>query len=179
MKEEEVVLVDDAGYDLVDGDGSIRTMGKTEAHKLGLKHLAVSVFIMDGSRLLLQQRAHDKYHSGGLWTNTCCTHPRPGETPLETAQRRLKEEMGIATPLEELFQFAYSAECSPSVFENEYDHVFVGSWQGIPVPDRAEVSDWRWVDLEALEEEIASEPDLFTYWLRQALAEFVDHMRHD
>ncbi|MCK6445572.1 MAG: isopentenyl-diphosphate Delta-isomerase [Planctomycetes bacterium] len=167
--EERVVLVDADGRDLLEADGSQRTLGKTEAHARGSRHRAVSVFVFDGERLLLQRRADGKYHSGGLWTNTCCTHPRPGETPLAAATRRLDEEMGVRCELVELFQFVYHARVGRDVFEHEFDHVFVGAWRGEPTPLAREVAQWRWIDVTELRAEIEREPTRFTYWLRHCL----------
>lgn len=168
--EERVVLVDADGRDLLEADGSQRTLGKTEAHARGSRHRAVSVFVFDGERLLLQRRADGKYHSGKLWTNTCCTHPRPGETPLAAATRRLEEEMGVRCELVESFQFVYHARVGRDVFEHEFDHVFVGVWRGEPTPLAREVAEWRWIDVAELRRELEVEPQRFTFWLRQCLA---------
>lgn len=167
--EELVVLVDADGRDLLDAGGAPQTLGKAEAHRRGSRHRAVSVFVFDGERLLLQRRADGKYHSGGLWTNTCCTHPRPGESPLAAATRRLEEEMGVRCELRELFQFTYHAEVGTDVFEHEFDHVFVGDWRGSPRPLAGEVAQWRWAGARELLAELEREPERFTYWLRHCL----------
>ncbi|MCC6408361.1 MAG: isopentenyl-diphosphate Delta-isomerase [Planctomycetes bacterium] len=169
-EEERVVLVDADGRDLLSADGSQRTLGKAEAHRLGSRHRAVSVFVFDGERVLLQRRAEAKYHSGGLWTNTCCTHPRPGEAPAEAATRRLAEEMGVRCELVELFQFTYHAPVGVDVFEHEFDHVFSGEWRGTPTPLADEVSEWRWAPARDLADELEREPWRFTYWLRDCFA---------
>lgn len=179
VNNEFIVLVDAQGRDLLTPEGSVSTMDKYEAHRLGLLHRAVSVFLFDGCQLLLQKRAVDKYHSGGLWTNTCCTHPRLGESPLETSIRRLREEMGISCDLQELFQFSYFIQFAPDLYEHEYDHVFVGSWQGEPNPDPSEVEDWRWIDYWDLQQEIAQNPESFTYWLRVCLADVIQQVFPD
>lgn len=168
-REERVVLVDEHGRDLLEADGSPRTLGKLEAHRRGARHRAVSVFVFDGDRLLLQRRAHSKYHGAGLWTNTCCTHPRAGETALAASARRLAEEMGVRCPLREVFQFTYRARVGADLVEHEFDHVFLGEWQGTPAPLAREVSDWRWTRVQDLLAEIEREPERFTYWLRECL----------
>lgn len=167
---ERVVLVDPEGRDLRAADGSLRTQGKSEAHRLGTRHRAVSVFVFDGELLLLQRRAEGKYHSAGLWSNACCTHPRPGEAPAAAATRRLAEEMGVSCALVELFQFSYRAPVGADVVENEFDHVFAGEWRGTPAPLADEVAEWRWLPARELVAEIEREPARFTYWLRHCLA---------
>jgi len=122
-----VVLVDEYGHDLFNQEGRLSTMEKIEAHRRGWLHRAVSVFIFNNrNELLLQKRAIDKYHSPKKWTNTCCTHPLPGETPLMTARRRLSEEMGLVAILTEVFTFLYQADVGNGLTENEFDHVFSG-----------------------------------------------------
>lgn len=138
-------------------------MPKLEAHRRGELHRAVSVFVFDGDRLLLQKRA-DKYHSSGLWSNSCCSHPLPGESPPDAASRRLFEEMGVRCDLEEAFQFTYRLDVPPDLIEHEYDHVFLGEWSGKPRPDTSEVADWRWADIETLERELATDASSFTPW---------------
>ncbi len=175
MEEDYVVLVDESGRDCVTADGSIQTASKTEAHVKGLLHRAISIFVFSKDRkLLLQRRAIGKYHSEGLWSNTCCSHPRPGESLADAASRRLWEEMSIACPLEEVYQFLYFAEVGRAVYEHEYDHVFVGRGEGTPLPDPAEVSDWKWMDCDELRESLASEPEHYTYWLKQCFADVIE-----
>ncbi len=169
IDEERVVLVGPDGRDLRDGAGTVSTAGKQEAHRKGLRHRAVSVFILDEGRVLIHRRASGKYHSSGLWTNACCTHPRAGESPADAAARRLHEEMGIACELRELFHFEYCEPVGGGLVENEFDHVFVGHWRGSPRPDASEVAAWRWVTARELEREIEDDPSRFTCWLRQAL----------
>ena len=161
-----VVLVDEHGGALTDPDGTPRTMAKIEAHRQGRLHLAVSVFIFNSrDELLLQKRAAHKYHSADKWTNTCCTHPHPGETPLATARRRLYEEMGMRCRLFEAFTFLYRAEVGNGLVENEFDHVFMGFSDRDPRPDPSEVGDWKWVSLEKLKLEIARHPAAFSPWI--------------
>lgn len=164
---EEVVLVDT-------NDTQIGTMEKLEAHQKGVLHRAFSIFIFDPEgRLLLQKRAKQKYHSGGLWTNTCCSHPRPGEELLSATHRRLMEEMGFDSPVEEIHAFVYRAELDHGLTEHEYDHVFVGEWRGTPKPDPDEVEDWRFISIKDLRQEIAEKPETYTYWLKSCLEEIL------
>jgi isopentenyl-diphosphate delta-isomerase len=171
-----VVLVDKYGRDLFDQDGNLSTMGKMEAHSRGLLHRAISVFIFDDRNvLLLQRRAASKYHSPNKWTNTCCTHPSPGETPNNAAQRRLSEEMGIQTTLTEVFTFLYRADVGNGLIENEFDHVFFGVSNQNPDPNPAEVSDWDWVTIENLKKELIRNPKEYSPWLRICFDEIVNH----
>jgi isopentenyl-diphosphate delta-isomerase len=153
---------------LVDADDRpVGTMGKLEAHRLGLRHRAISVIVRDqANRLLLQQRASAKYHSGGLWTNTCCSHPRPDEDTRDAASRRLTEEMGFSCPISFLFTTHYRADVSNDLIEDEVVHVFGGRFDGAPDPDPAEVSDWRWMTPEEIARDIAARPELYTVWFR-------------
>jgi isopentenyl-diphosphate delta-isomerase len=168
--EEQVVLVNER-------DEEIGTMGKLKAHELGLLHRAFSIFLFDDNgRLLLQQRAAGKYHSAGLWTNTCCSHPRPGEPLLAAAQRRLAEEMGISTPLEHRFSFLYKGGFDNGLTEHELDHVFFGRWNGPVRPDTDEVGDWRYMAIEALGEDMRRAPDHYTIWLRACWDQVCEHL---
>ncbi len=158
--EERVVLVDE--QDMEQG-----TMEKLEAHRSGDLHRAISVFVMDHQgRMLLQQRAAGKYHSGGLWTNACCSHPRPGESPQEAAERRLKEEMGISAPVTFRFMFQYRAELENGLVEHELDHVFFATYAGPVRPDPEEVQDHAWYSLDAITTELEHHPERFTPWFR-------------
>jgi isopentenyl-diphosphate delta-isomerase len=155
-----VVLIDE--QDIETG-----TIEKMEAHRLGLLHRAFSIFIFDSEgRMLLQQRAAGKYHSPGLWTNACCSHPAPGETVGDAAQRRVQEELGIAPFLQPRFTFTYRAELENDLVEHEFDHVFFGHWDGPLMPDPQEVMDTRWVTLAEMDLEIADAPERFTAWLK-------------
>jgi isopentenyl-diphosphate delta-isomerase len=174
-KQNSVVLVDMSGCDLLDVDGRISTMGKIKAHRQGVLHRAVSVFIFnERNDFLLQKRAANKYHSPRKWANTCCTHPLPGETPLDSAQRRLYEEMGLVTPLTEVFTFLYQADVGNKLTEYEFDHIFFGLSNINPKPNPVEVSDWAWVNIEKLKEEIRHYPDKYTVWLRQCFDKVVN-----
>jgi len=153
---------------IVNANGqAIGTMDKMAAHRCGVLHRAFSVFIFNAKgQLLLQQRAFDKYHSGGLWTNTCCSHPRPGEFTLDAAHRRLQEEMGMDCKLAELFQFSYRHEFENGLIENEYDHVFMGVSDELPLPDPAEVAGYRYVDTDLLLFELVEQPNEYTAWFK-------------
>jgi isopentenyl-diphosphate delta-isomerase len=158
---------------LVDAeDREIGTMDKLDAHRRGLLHRAVSAFLVDSDgRHLLQRRAYGKYHSAGLWSNTCCSHPSPGESAAEAVSRRLREEMGVTVSLTPLFRYTYRAELENGLIEHEVDHVFLGRFDGVPSPDPAEVSEWRWIACDALEAEMALAPGNFTAWFRLLLPE--------
>ena len=164
---EQVVLVDET-------DAEIGVGEKLQAHIEGSLHRALSVFVFNpAGELLLQQRHPSKYHSGGLWSNTCCSHPRPGEAVAAAAQRRLREEMGIACDLERLFGFVYRVRFSSGLFEHEYDHVCAGVFDGdTPQPDATEVMAWRWVSLGSLQADVATHPERYTYWFRLLLDRF-------
>jgi isopentenyl-diphosphate delta-isomerase len=156
---------------LVDRDDvAVGTAEKMQAHRDGLLHRAFSVFVFrpDG-RMLLQRRALSKYHSGGLWTNSCCSHPWPGEPVSDAAHRRLREEMGFDCELHHAFSFIYRAELDGGLTEHELDHVFVGWSDDVPDPDPEEVDSWREVRMDDLEREIAADPERFTVWFRIAL----------
>jgi isopentenyl-diphosphate Delta-isomerase len=157
-----VVLVDEH-------DRALGEAGKMEVHRLGLLHRAVSVFIFDDAgRMLLQRRSRDKYHSGHLWSNACCTHPRPGEPAVAAARRRLQEEMGCDSELDFAFGFVYRAAIGDLV-EHEYDHVFIGRSAVLPDPDPEEVADWRWERIELVEASMRLRPEAYTVWFRELL----------
>jgi isopentenyl-diphosphate delta-isomerase len=160
---EQVVLVDNR-------DCTLGSEEKMRAHRLGKLHRAFSIFVFNSAKeLLLQRRAHIKYHSGGLWSNTCCGHPRPGETINAAATRRLREEMGFICDLQECFNFLYRAKLDHALIEHEFDHVLLGRFSGAPAPDPTEVSEFRWMSLDRLRDAVATRPNDFTYWLRAAL----------
>ncbi|MFC1946421.1 isopentenyl-diphosphate Delta-isomerase [Chloroflexota bacterium] len=175
MKQQDmVVLVDNYGNNLLNHTGSLSVIEKLDAHRLGLKHRAVSIFIFnDKDELLLQKRSAIKYHSPELWTNTCCTHTLPGESPDQAAKRRLYEEMGIIAMLDEVFTFSYRVSVGNDLIENEYDHVFFGITNDHPSPDIAEVSDWRWQSLEDLEQSLVKSPEKFSPWLCECFNEVI------
>ncbi|MBX7065945.1 MAG: isopentenyl-diphosphate Delta-isomerase [Parachlamydiales bacterium] len=161
---EEVILVDRE-------DNQIGTGEKMAVHLEGKLHRAFSVFIFNREgKMLLQQRAFSKYHSGGLWTNTCCSHPRPGEKVETAAHRRLMEEMGIACSLEKVFDFIYEAKLDHGLTEHEFDHVFFGYFDGDPILNPEEASAFRWIDREALAAEIESHPEQFTVWFKKVVS---------
>ena len=151
-------------------DHETGVVDKVTAHRDGILHRAFSIFVFDeADRLLLQRRARDKYHSGGLWTNTCCSHPRAGESVLDAAHRRLREEMGFDCPLQAVFGFVYRAALDGGLVEHEFDHVVVGRFPGEPVPDVREVEDWKWEPVSAVRSRLAEDPEVFTAWFRPAL----------
>ena len=147
--------------------------GKLEkllVHQMGLLHRAFSVFIFNSKgELLLQQRADDKYHSGGLWTNTCCSHPRFGENISWAIERRLIEEMGMRCKTDFAFSFTYKASFANGLIEHEFDHVYFGMSDKLPIPEKSEVQDYRYITLENLEREITSQPEKYTEWLKICL----------
>ena len=147
-------------------------MGRAEkmaAHKQGQLHRCFSIFIFNAQGdVLLQKRAKTKYHSLGLWSNACCSHPRPGKGLLKEANRRLWQEMGIETGLKEAFTFVYKAKMGVLI-EHEFDHVFFGRFDGSPKPNPEEAADWRWASLAALKKDIQKQPKKYTAWLKIAL----------
>ncbi len=160
QKEELVVLVDEQ-------DKEVGTMEKLEAHREGRLHRAISVFVFNNKReLLLQRRASGKYHSPGLWTNTCCTHPRPGESPRDAAQRRLEEEMQLTCKLHRKFSFIYKAALDNGLTEHEFDYVFVGHTDAKPKPDADEVGEWRYMNVDELDKALKANPAQFTEWFK-------------
>jgi isopentenyl-diphosphate delta-isomerase len=154
---------------LVDADDvEVGTAGKLDAHKRGLKHRAISALVRNSAgAFLLQRRNPAKYHSGGLWTNACCSHPLPGETVANAASRRLAQEMGIDCRLEPLFVLQYNTPVSDGLIENEVVHVFGGLHDGPVRPDPAEVSEWKWMPFAALAADMRAHPERFTVWFRQ------------
>jgi len=160
---EQVILVNE-------NDEQTGTMEKMEAHLTGTLHRAFSVFIFNNKgEMLLQQRAATKYHNGELWTNACCSHPAPGETTLAAATRRLKEEMGFTTTLEKVFDFTYKASFENGLTEHEFDHVFVGTYDGDIKIDHAEVKDYCFKTLDEIEFSLKTHPQKFTAWFKIAL----------
>jgi isopentenyl-diphosphate Delta-isomerase len=166
---------------LVDGcDVPIGELEKLAAHREGLLHRAFSVFVVNAAgEILLQRRAGGKYHSGGLWSNTCCGHPRPGEDTRAAARRRLGEEMGFVCDLRPVHRFTYRALLEDGLIEHEVDHVFVGRHERDPTPDPEEVEGWRWMRPEILARELRSRPEAFTAWLPPALRGFLAGARRD
>ena len=167
MSEEKVVLVNEQ-------DVAIGIEDKSRAHQLGVLHRAFSVFVTNAAgQLLVQKRALTKYHSRGRWSNTCCGHPRPGETTVMASRRRLREEMGFDSDLSELFAFVYRANLEDGLIENEYDHVLIGSFEGLPKPNPTEVAKWKWMDLATLRVDLKEHPERYTYWFRISFDRFL------
>ena len=163
MKNESVILVDV-------NDDEVGVCEKLEAHQKSLLHRAFSIFIFNHkNELILQKRALKKYHSGGLWSNTCCGHPKPNEETLVAAKRRLIEEMGIYCELEFKFSFIYKIGLNNNLFEHEYDHVFIGETNQIPVLNPEEVSEWKTITMAELKNDLNKNPDHYTAWLKLCL----------
>lgn len=153
-----VILVDE-------NDRETGVMEKIEAHRKGLLHRAFSVFIFNHKgEMLLQQRAMNKYHSAGLWTNACCSHPSPGETLEEATVNRLQQEMGITCELVKQFTFLYKITFDNGLIENEFDHVFAGKSESVPRPDPLEVMNYKWKTIRDIKEDILQNPHLYTEW---------------
>lgn len=166
----DVILVDQA-------DRPVGRMEKQETHRKGLLHRAFSVFLLDGSKLLIQRRALDKYHCGGLWSNTCCSHPAPGEPVLSAAERRLDEELGVKNArLRELDTFLYRAAFPNGLTEHELDHVLLGEYSGPVRPDPREIAQVRWIDLEELQRDLQAFPQRYTPWFPPALTLVLRHL---
>ena len=147
---------------------------KMKVHKEGKLHRAFSIFIFNSKGdLLLQKRSRKKYHSGGLWTNTCCSHPNLGETILSASHRRIKEEMGFDCDLKEIFSFIYKAKLNKGLVENEFDHVLVGKFDGNPKINKKEVSDYKWASLKFLVSDIKQHPDDYSYWLKKCYSKVI------
>jgi isopentenyl-diphosphate Delta-isomerase len=162
MKQQDVILV-------TAQDEEVGVMEKMEAHQKGLLHRAFSVFIFDREgRMLLQQRAAQKYHGGLLWTNACCSHPYPNEDVKDAAERRLQEELGFSIELKKIFSFTYRAEVENNLVEHEYDHVFAGEYQGKITPDREEVAEHAYFGMEEIAKMLKEKPANFTTWFRIA-----------
>lgn len=158
---EKVILVDE-------NDNELGTMEKMEAHQKSLLHRAISVFIVNQKgEWLLQRRALQKYHTPGLWTNTCCSHPFPGESNLMAARRRLKEEMGLQTDLKEIFHFSYKETFDNNLTEYELDHVFVGATNEEPLINTKEVMEWKYISFKDLLLDINKGPENYTFWFRK------------
>jgi isopentenyl-diphosphate delta-isomerase len=171
MKEEKVILVDRE-------DNPVGTLPKMEAHEKGVLHRAFSVFILNQKgELMLQQRALHKYHSPGLWTNTCCSHQREGEENLQAGTRRLEEEMGFSVPLEELFSFIYKAPFDNGLTEHELDHVMLGYYEGIPEINSDEVNAWKWMSLNEIASDLTVNPESYTVWFKIIFERFFNHIK--
>jgi isopentenyl-diphosphate delta-isomerase len=172
MAEEYVILVNEK-------DQEIGLMPKLEAHQKAVLHRAFSVFIFNSeNELMLQQRASNKYHSPNLWTNTCCSHQRSGESNIQAGTRRLYEEMGFTTPLNEITSFIYKAPFDNGLTEHELDHVMVGYYNEDPVINSDEVEDWKWMKIEDVKNDISLNPDLYTAWFKIIFKNFYNHLNN-
>ncbi|RTY68944.1 isopentenyl-diphosphate Delta-isomerase [Flavobacterium sp. GSP27] len=166
MLEENVILVNE-------NDEQIGLMPKLEAHEKAVLHRAFSVFVLNSTNeIMLQQRAGQKYHSPLLWTNTCCSHQREGETNIQAGNRRLFEEMGFKTELKELFHFIYKAPFDNGLTEHELDHVMIGYYNDAPVINPEEVEDWKWMKIEDVKMDMELQPALYTVWFKIIFDEF-------
>jgi len=165
MAIEKVILVDER-------DRQTGTMEKIEAHEKALLHRAFSIFIFnDRGEMMLQKRSLSKYHSPGLWTNACCSHPRPGESLKEATRRRILEEMGFQCKMNEVFSFIYKAAFDHGLTEHELDHVFFGVYNGAPEINLEEVAEWKWIHIDELLADVKANPDNYTVWFKIALKE--------
>ena len=170
MIEEQVILVNEQ-------DEPIGLMNKMEAHEKAVLHRAFSVFILnDKNEVMLQQRAHHKYHSPLLWTNTCCSHQRAGETNIDAGKRRLYEEMGFEVELKELFHFIYKAPFDNGLTEHELDHVMIGYYNEAPIINPDEVESWKWLTIEAIKDDMIENPDAYTVWFKIIFDEFYHYL---
>ncbi|MFN5911459.1 MAG: isopentenyl-diphosphate Delta-isomerase [Bacteroidota bacterium] len=168
---DQVILVDEF-------DRQVGTEEKLEAHRLGLLHRAFSVLVFDSEgKMLLQRRSFDKYHSGGLWTNTCCSHPAPGEAIEDAAKRRLSEEMGICCDLEKRFSFIYKAELDKGLTEYELDHVLTGISDETPHLNPEEAMSFKWMAMNDLLDDVQRSPEKYTAWFRIILNEYNEVLR--
>ncbi len=167
---EKVILVDK-------NDNEVGTMEKMEAHRKAVLHRAISVFIVNSKGdWLLQRRSPEKYHSPGLWTNTCCSHPFPGETNIKAAHRRLSEEMGMQSDLKEIFHFLYKEKLGNNLFEHELDHVFIGITNESPVINTDEAIDWKYITYSDLAIDIRNNPEKYTVWFRNIAKKVNDYL---
>ena len=160
MTEEKVILVNEK-------DEQVGLMPKMEAHEKGLLHRAFSVFVFnDRNELMLQKRAHSKYHSPGLWTNTCCSHQREGESNIDAGKRRLQEEMGFSTELQDTTSFIYKAPFDNGLTEHEFDHILVGKFNEEPKLNPEEAADYKWLSLEEVKKDMKENPQIYTEWFK-------------
>jgi isopentenyl-diphosphate delta-isomerase len=170
MIEEQVILVNEQ-------DEPIGLMNKLEAHEKAILHRAFSVFVLNkNNEIMLQQRAHQKYHSPLLWTNTCCSHQRNGETNIQAGTRRLYEEMGFKTELKELFNFIYKAPFDNGLTEHELDHVMIGYFNDEPKINEEEVESWKWMKIEDVKTDMIQNPDIYTVWFKIIFDEFYHYL---
>lgn len=167
---EQVILVNES-------DHQIGVMEKMEAHEKAILHRAFSVFLFNSKgEMMLQRRALTKYHSAGLWTNACCSHPRPGETALEAAQRRTMEELGIQPHIQHIFSFMYKAAFDNGLTEHEFDHVFIGQWNDDVHLNPEEVAEIRYLTIEEIRSDMQENPDQYTAWFKIAFDQVTSHL---
>lgn len=160
---EEVILVDE-------NDQPIGLMEKQQAHVEGRLHRAFSVLVFNKQgEMLIHQRALDKYHCGGLWSNACCSHPREHESVIEAAQRRIQEEMGFTTAMEHIDSFIYKVTFENGLTEHEYDHILVANYDAAPKPNPNEVADWKYLSLEQIKKDVKMYPEKYTYWFQELI----------
>ena len=169
--EEKVILVDK-------NDTQVGLMPKLDAHKKGILHRAFSVFILNNNNeIMLQKRAYNKYHSGGLWTNTCCSHQREGENSIEAGKRRLLEEMGFETELKIITSFIYKVEFENGLTEHELDYLLIGKFLKTPVINKQEVADWKWMKIELIADDIKLNPNNYTSWFKIIFDKFQNKIK--
>ena len=169
--EENVILVDK-------NDTQIGLMSKLDAHKKGILHRAFSVFVLNNNNeIMLQKRAYNKYHSGGLWTNTCCSHQREGENSVEAGKRRLLEEMGFETELKIITSFIYKVEFENGLTEHELDYLLIGKYLKSPVINKQEVADWKWMKVELIADDIKLNPNKYTSWFKIIFDKFQNKIK--
>lgn len=169
--EENVILVDK-------NDTQIGLMSKLDAHKKGILHRAFSVFVLNNNNeIMLQKRAYNKYHSGGLWTNTCCSHQREGENSIEAGKRRLLEEMGFETELKIITSFIYKVEFENGLTEHELDYLLIGRYLKSPVINKQEVADWKWMKVELIADDIKLNPNNYTSWFKIIFDKFQNKIK--
>jgi isopentenyl-diphosphate delta-isomerase len=169
----EIILVDE-------NDNAIGTTDKMEAHQKGLRHRAFSIFIFNSKgEMLLQKRAANKYHSAGLWSNACCSHPSAGEETKEAALRRLNEELGFKTPIQKIFDFTYKADFENGLKENEFDHVFVGEYESEIKMNPEEVEDYSFKSINEIQQELANNPSKYTAWFKIVFSSVVEKWRNE
>ena len=168
---ENVILVDK-------NDTQIGLMSKLDAHKKGILHWAFSVFVLNNNNeIMLQKRAYNKYHSGGLWTNTCCSHQREGENSIEAGKRRLLEEMGFETELKIITSFIYKVEFENGLTEHELDYLLIGKYLKSPVINKQEVADWKWMKVELIADDIKLNPNNYTSWFKIIFDKFQNKIK--
>jgi isopentenyl-diphosphate delta-isomerase len=168
-----VILVDE-------NDNPVGEREKLEAHEKGLRHRCFSIFIFnDAGELMLQQREKGKYHCGGMWTNTTCSHPEPGEDTLAAAHRRLQEEMGFDCDMHEIFVFEYRTDFDNGLTEHEVDHVMYGIYNKEPAPNPEECGDWKWIKPEELLADIDKDPNIYTSWFKIALPRVLEYIKEN